>query len=160
MISRDINGNKYEVSAEQLVWRPSAYGIVVHDNRILLVKEHGRYHLPGGGLDLGEDPKDGVIREVREETGSTVADPELIDLATSFFSFGADDTPPNLQHVHSLLIYYSCRYIGSNAADIKLDEYEKTYGLIAEWVDLSRLDEIKVGTTVDWRPVIRKCFPK
>lgn len=29
----------------------------------------GRWTLPGGGLDWGEDPEDGVRREVAEETG-------------------------------------------------------------------------------------------
>lgn len=31
--------------------------------------EGGKWTLPGGGVDHGEHPDDGVVREVREETG-------------------------------------------------------------------------------------------
>lgn len=31
----------------------------------------GRWTLPGGGLDWGERPEDGVLRELQEETGLT-----------------------------------------------------------------------------------------
>jgi len=156
MISKDINGNEYEVTSADLTWRPSAYGIVVHDNKLLLVKENGKFHLPGGGVAIGEDPKLAVLREVKEETGCTIIHPKLIDVASSFFSYGADDTPPNLQHVQSLLLYYLCEYVSTDPGDIHLDKYEKAYGLAAEWVDIDKLDSIIVGTTVDWRPVIKQ----
>jgi 8-oxo-dGTP diphosphatase len=156
MISKDIEGNEYQVTAKDLTWRPSAYGIVIQEDKILLVKENGKFHLPGGGVDIGEDPKLAVLREVKEETGCTVQKPVLITLASSFFSLGANDNPPDLQHVHSLLIYYSCEYVSTNQNDIHLDEYELSAGLVPVWVELNKLDEIIVGTTVDWRPVIRQ----
>ncbi len=160
MYSKDLEGNQYIISDDQLSWRPSAYGIVIMDNKILLVRENGKYHLPGGGLDFGEDPKNAVIREVREETGITTEDPIIIDVVSSFFSYGANDNPPNLQHVNSLLIYYSCKFVSEDAGDIKLDEYEREAGLSHEWVEVSQLNEITVGTTVDWRPLIAQVVPK
>jgi len=156
VISKDIDGNEYEVTANDLTWRPSAYGIVIHEDRILLVKENGKFHLPGGSIDLGENPEVAVLRELKEETGSTVQKPKLVNLASSFFSYGANDSPPNLQHVHSLLLYYSCEYVSTDQNDIHLDQYESAAGLTPEWVGVSELDEIIVGTTVDWRPVIRQ----
>ena len=33
------------------------------------VADDGRWTLPGGGLDFGEDPRDGALRELAEETG-------------------------------------------------------------------------------------------
>jgi len=156
MISKDIDGNEYEVTANDLTWRPSAYGIVIHENKILLVKEKDRFHLPGGGIDIGESPNVAVLREVKEETGATVSNPRLIDIASSFFSYGSLDNPPNLQHVQSLLLYYSCDYVSVNLNDVSLDQYEKAYGLTSEWVAINKLDDIIVGTTVDWRPVIKK----
>ncbi|MFB7852687.1 NUDIX domain-containing protein [Streptomyces sp. NPDC056053] len=49
-------------------------GAVIHDTagRILLVKPSYRddtWEIPGGGLDLGEDPRQAVQREVKEELG-------------------------------------------------------------------------------------------
>lgn len=57
------------------VARLAAYGVIVRDGRILLCRVaagnlgEGLWTLPGGGLDFGEAPEAGVVREVEEETG-------------------------------------------------------------------------------------------
>jgi 8-oxo-dGTP diphosphatase len=52
-------------------YRLSVKGIVVRDGKALLVRESdevsGKWELPGGGLDFGEDIKAGIKREVEEE---------------------------------------------------------------------------------------------
>lgn len=61
-----------------------AVGALIFDDRgRLLLCEHTyrRRHpwgLPGGDLKFGEDPQDGVRREVLEETGLTVGDARLL----------------------------------------------------------------------------------
>lgn len=53
--------------------RVAAFGVCVNDGQVLLSRfADGRWTLPGGGVDFGEDPHDGVIREVDEETGYVV----------------------------------------------------------------------------------------
>ncbi|NYE95112.1 8-oxo-dGTP diphosphatase [Psychromicrobium silvestre] len=56
--------------------RPAAYAVIVRDQEILLAywSENGEegWTMPGGGLDHGEHPVDGAIREVFEETGYQV----------------------------------------------------------------------------------------
>ena len=55
--------------------RVAAYALVLRDDRILLTRLASRisadekWHLPGGGVDHGENPRDALIREIREETG-------------------------------------------------------------------------------------------
>jgi 8-oxo-dGTP diphosphatase len=55
--------------------RVAAYALVLRDDRILLTRLASRisadekWHLPGGGLDHGENPRDALVREIREETG-------------------------------------------------------------------------------------------
>jgi ADP-ribose pyrophosphatase YjhB (NUDIX family) len=62
------------------VRRIGAYGICRGpDGRVLLARASieadfpGVWQIPGGGLDQGEDPAAGVVREFFEETGLTVA---------------------------------------------------------------------------------------
>jgi 8-oxo-dGTP diphosphatase len=49
--------------------RPSIYGILVKDNKILLIEHERYYNFPGGGVSLGESPLDALRREFIEETG-------------------------------------------------------------------------------------------
>jgi mutator protein MutT len=59
--------------------------IIIHEERILLEKRKsapgkGRWSIPGGLVDLGENIEHAVIREVKEETGLDVAEPRLVDV--------------------------------------------------------------------------------
>ncbi len=48
----------------------SVKGVVVRDSRVLLLKnEREEWELPGGKLELGEEPAACVAREITEETG-------------------------------------------------------------------------------------------
>lgn len=42
------------------------------------------WDLPGGDLDFGEDAKEGIIREIKEETGLEVEDLKLLDVISAF----------------------------------------------------------------------------
>ena len=59
---------------EQTYYRVSVKGVVVDDDgRILITKEdNGKWEMLGGGLEHGEDPKECLVREIREETGLKV----------------------------------------------------------------------------------------
>ncbi|MGQ9624411.1 MAG: NUDIX hydrolase [Candidatus Bathycorpusculaceae bacterium] len=59
--------------------------VIVLDGKILLEKRksepgRGKWSIPGGLVELGESVKKAVVREVREETGLEVENPELIDV--------------------------------------------------------------------------------
>ncbi|MCR4260856.1 MAG: NUDIX hydrolase [Candidatus Colwellbacteria bacterium] len=57
--------------------RVTIKGLAVKDGKILLFKEapqlSGKWELPGGGLDFGEDIQDGLKREIEEESGIKVS---------------------------------------------------------------------------------------
>ncbi|GLZ76524.1 hypothetical protein Afil01_13310 [Actinorhabdospora filicis] len=70
--------------------RFGAYGVTTDaDDNFLLARiadgypGAGNWHLPGGGVDFGEQPRDAVTREVYEETGQHGEVGELLDV-TSF----------------------------------------------------------------------------
>ena len=59
--------------------------VVVDEGRVLLIRRgteplKGHWSLPGGLLEVGESLTDGVIREVREETGLIVEPVALVEL--------------------------------------------------------------------------------
>jgi 8-oxo-dGTP pyrophosphatase MutT (NUDIX family) len=64
--------------------RVAAYAVVTSERGVLLTQFNtqtavpGTWGLPGGGLDVGEDPVAGVHREVWEETGQRVELGELV----------------------------------------------------------------------------------
>lgn len=59
--------------------KPTASALIVdQNNRLLLVKRaiephKGKWDIPGGFLELGEHPEDGVKREMKEELGIDIA---------------------------------------------------------------------------------------
>lgn len=98
--------------------RVSAYGLCFDEaERMLLVRiapgftrdSEGRWTLPGGGLNFGEDPEVGVLREVEEETGFTG---EVIRLA--FVSSWSRGPLPEMDYgpFHGVRIVYWVRITG------------------------------------------------
>jgi 8-oxo-dGTP diphosphatase len=60
-------------------------GVVIHEGRALLIRRGsepllGQWSIPGGSLELGETLREGVARELLEETGVEVRVGELIEV--------------------------------------------------------------------------------
>jgi 8-oxo-dGTP diphosphatase len=82
---------------------------IERDNRVLLVRramnpERGKWALPAGYVDYGENPREAVIREVREETGLEVEVTRLVSVDGSPGTFGA-----------SIVIIYAASVVNGSA---------------------------------------------
>ena len=147
----DRHGNTYSVPANELVFRPSVYAVIIKDNRIFLSKQWDGYDFPGGGIELGETAEEALIREVNEETGMDVRVGNLVTCETSFFKMHSSG-----QYVHSLLLYYLCDIIGGQISTALQDESEKQYMDAPEWVNLEGIDHVKFYNSVDSLAILEK----
>jgi 8-oxo-dGTP diphosphatase len=112
--------------------------IILDGDQILLEKRKnspgkGKWSVPGGLVDLGENVEDAVVREVKEETGLEVYEPRLVDVV-DYISLGERGGVM----YHYVIIDYLVTSKGgkpkaaSDAADLKwvpfneVDEYDLT----------------------------------
>jgi 8-oxo-dGTP pyrophosphatase MutT (NUDIX family) len=128
--------------------RVAAYAVVVAEGKLLLTQlaSHtgaaGRWNLPGGGLDPGESPIDGVVREVAEETGQVVDEVRLVDVMTQHW---VGRSPRGLEDYHAVRLLHTARCerptrpvvhdVGGSTSD-------------ARWVPLDALGSVAVVASV------------
>jgi 8-oxo-dGTP pyrophosphatase MutT (NUDIX family) len=70
-ICTDFYGKEHWVDTANLIDRTSVYGVYVADNSVLLIQDPNslRWELPGGGVELRETIREGLVREFIEEAG-------------------------------------------------------------------------------------------
>ena len=91
--------------------------VIVDAGRVLVVQRgreplKGRWTLPGGMLEVGESLHEGVIREVREETGLEVVPVELTELLDRIVrEWGSDG---ERVRYHYVIADYLCRVVGGS----------------------------------------------
>jgi 8-oxo-dGTP diphosphatase len=99
--SEFVQVGKYACNACGFVFyknsKPTASAIVVKDGKILLGKRRkdpfkGYWDVPGGFLELGEHPLDGVKRELKEETGLEIEVEEVLGFFMDKYGAGGDET--------------------------------------------------------------------
>jgi ADP-ribose pyrophosphatase YjhB (NUDIX family) len=94
--------------------KPTAGALCVDNGRVLLTRRavepfKGRWDIPGGFLEEGEDPRDGIRRELREETGLEV-EPER------FLGVWMDRYGGYSMAQATLNLYWTARVVGGSPA--------------------------------------------
>ncbi len=146
IICHTLFGIEKEIPIQELVFRPSAYGIIQHRNRLLLLKMHntGAYCLPGGGIELGEKIEEGLRREIREEAGIEVEVKQLVHFREDFFYYD-----PTGNAFHGLMFFYLCTPL---TYDLLSDnEVQDEEAEMPRWVEIDALkpdDFFNDGTNI------------
>ena len=114
--------------------RLATRSIARQGSRILLLytERYEDYSLPGGGLDLGENKIEGMMRELNEETGAQGI--------RNIQPFGAYEEyrpwyKPDYDIQHMISYCYTCE-INKVLGRSRMESYETKNGMKALWVDI------------------------
>jgi 8-oxo-dGTP diphosphatase len=108
----DIDSDLVEHPKRQ---RIAAYALITRDGEVLLTRMssrtriQGRWTLPGGGIDHGEDPRTALVREVHEETGLHVEPGRVLDVHSSHFVGPRSDGL--VENYHGVHIIFEARIL-------------------------------------------------
>lgn len=135
-----VNDIKIDNSSGSFKFRVN--GILINNDEVLVVKMENNsfYCLPGGHVQMGEDSKNAVIREIKEETGYDSHIDKLITATENFF------VRKNGKKIHELGFYYLLNL--DNKECIRNKEYEMkennedNINLHFKWIPISELKNI------------------
>ena len=133
---RTLYGLKKPIPRDRLIIRPSVYGVIAHQGKVLLTcsRRTGKYALPGGGIDAGEPIEDALRREVKEETGIQIQVGEFLRFQESFFYYDPLD-----EAFHGFLFFYACAPLTFDLLDD--DQVEDGEAEKPRWVEIQSLQE-------------------
>ena len=117
-----------------------AYGILVRDDAVALVRSSNPQHvpplwwLPGGGIDFGESPEETLTREFKEETGLDVAG------ATLFAVTSDVRKRDNGDRIHTVRIIYTVTWLSGELT-------HEVHGTTdhAAWYPLEQLEALNLA---------------
>lgn len=151
----DREGKNHQVDVNDLLWRPSVYGLYIHDDKILLSKQWDGYDFPGGGIEKHETITQALQREFFEETGLKVEKVgPMVACEESFYQA----TLSSEKAFHSILMYYLIEQASGELSTEYFDETEKTYADMAEWISLDAIEDITFFNSIDSIKVIQKAL--
>ncbi len=138
-----------------------AYGILLNDDKILLIKKnsgpyHGKLDLQGGTIEVGERPIEALKREYKEEVGIDVIECELFDVDSVYFKWNYNNELINVHHVG--IFYKITKYNGEIKKENVIDEINDD-SLGAEFYELNKLNE-KDLSKIAWLEVRKIIYSK
>lgn len=134
------------------------YGILVHENKLLVSDEHIKgmniTKLPGGGLEYGEGTIECVIREFKEELDLDI---DVIShfYTTDFFvnsAFSTNNQVISIYYMVKAKVEFNPKLAGFKIADKVFDFDKKIDGAQSmRWVELDKISENDFTFIIDKR---------
>lgn len=120
-----------------------AYGILIENDEILLIKKKGgpydgKLDLPGGTIEFCEKPSDALKRELLEEVGITINDYELFDADSIYLDWKHKDELERLHHIGIFFKIFS--YSDEIKKEISIDD-KNDDSMGAEFYKIKNLKE-------------------
>jgi len=89
-------------------------GVLIHAGKVLLIRRgkpplYGRWVVPGGTVELGEELEQALVREMQEETGLVVEPLELLTV------FDRIEREAGQVVYHYVIVDYLCRLVSGEA---------------------------------------------
>ena len=115
-----------------------AAGIIIHDNKVLTHKNVNKDHyaIPGGRIEIGENSKQTLKREIQEELGKEIEIKDYMATIENFFEMDE-------KKYHEFYFLYRAEF--ANEEDKKIDyilhNVEGKEYLQYEWIDLYQIDK-------------------
>lgn len=137
MIFKDIKDNDVELPKNKSYkWRPATYGFLVYNNKLLCIKPKwdNKYALPGGGINLGEEPIEALKREFLEETGYKI---KITKTQPSYFKTAFFVAPISKNFYQSLIFFYEIE-LESNSQELCKELGKETKEIC--WKNISEIN--------------------
>ena len=128
--------------------RLAAYAWIERGDAVLLCRiaspdvAAGQWTLPGGGLEFGEDPDDGVLRELREETGLVGTVSELLGVRSAILE---PEMTKRGDRLHVVGVLYR---VDAVEAELVMEVDGSTD--LAAWIPFAELDALPALPLVRW----------
>lgn len=90
-----------KIKTEKEEFHVRTCGVIKQEDKFLImrVNETPYYHIPGGHIEIGEDLRETLIREIKEEIGCDVKEANLFAIQENFWS-------KNNRKCHGIEFYY------------------------------------------------------
>jgi len=141
-ILRKFRAEDVDIKNKNTYKRIAARGIILDGENILLMytKRYDDYSFPGGGVDKNEKIKDGLLREIHEETGATnikiISEYGIYDeIKPTNKTVKTHTKAIHYDYINMISYFYICsadKQLGHN----KLEDYEINNGMKACWVNI------------------------
>ena len=133
LLKSTIHSDITDLSANKFI-RKATRAIVLNGDDILLLytKRYHDYSLPGGGIDEGESNIDGLVRELKEETGAhNVKNIQAFGLYEEFRPW--HEAGFDIVHMES---YCFVCTIDAELGETRFEDYEIKNGMKPVWMNI------------------------